>query len=296
MKNKWYKGRFGVKELESTSEFVPRKYKVTAFDLRKFGLPSVPVVGQTSRQQVDRPSPWHVHKNCVEFVYCAAGGCGYESGGEIFHLMPGMMFVSRADEEHRQTNCPKGFATFYLHFRPSLSRQSKWFASEFAKLPRLFRCRRSVPLRFAKIMMLAESGRPKTELCIRLQVEMQALLLDILDSKSGAEARVLPDVFEKSAERMRLYPERDYALDELVSETNLSKASYIAMFKAVNGLTPHAYLLSCRVEAAKRLLEKGLKAKEVAERLAFPTPQLFSRTFRDFVGQTPAKWRGQKII
>ena len=296
MNRKWYKGQFGVRTFEPSSEFLPRKYKVKAFDLRKLGIPTVPVVGQTSRLQVDRPSPWHVHRNCVEFVYCLAGGCEYESGGKIFRLMPGMMFVSRADEEHRQVSCPKGYATFYLLFRPSASRQSKWFASEFAKLPRLFRCKHSVPLSFGKIMMLAESGRSKTELFIRLQTELQSLLLEILDSKVGSAARVLPDVFVKAAERMRLYPERDYALDDLVSEAKVSKSSYIAMFKAVNGFTPHAYLLSCRVEAAKNLLGNGLSVKEVAARLAFPTPQLFSRTFRHFAGLTPAKWRGRKII
>ena len=291
MKRKWHKGRYGVVELASSSEFAPRKYKVKAFDLRQFGVPSVPVVGQTSRRQLDSPSPWHVHRDCVEFVYCAAGGCEYESRGETFRLMPGMMFVSRADEEHRQINCPKGYATFYLHFRPTASRQSRWFAAEFAKMPRLFRCRSSVPVRFGRIMTLAESERPKTERCIRLQAEVQSLLLEILDSKGGSAGKTVPDVFEKTAERMRLHPERDYALDDLVSEAKVSRASYIAMFKAVNGFTPHAYLLSCRVEAAKNLLGKGLSVKEVAERLSFPTPQLFSRTFRHFAGRAPAKWR-----
>lgn len=291
MKRKWHKGRYGVVELASSSEFAPRKYKVKAFDLRQFGVPTVPVIGQTSCRQLDSPSPWHVHRDCVEFVYCAAGGCEYESSGRTFRLMPGMMFVSRKDEEHRQVSRPKGYATFYLHFRPTASRQSRWFAAEFAKMPRLFRCRSSVPARFGKIMMLAESERPKTERCIRLQAEVQSLLLEILDSKGGSAGKTVPDVFEKTAERMRLHPERDYALDDLVSEAKVSKASYIAMFKAVNGFTPHAYLLSCRVEAAKNLLGKGLSVKEVAERLAFPTPQLFSRTFRHFAGQAPAKWR-----
>lgn len=296
MKRKWHKGRYGVAELTSSSEFAPRKYKVRAFDLRRFGVSTVPVVGQTSRRQLDTPSAWHVHRNCVEFVYCAAGGCEYESGGETFRLMPGMMFVSRADEEHRQINCPKGYATFYLHFRPTASRLSGWFAAEFAKMPRLFRCRSSVPLRFGKVMTLAESKRPKTELRIRLQTEVQSLLLEILDSKGGSAGKALPDVFAKAAERMRLHPERDYALDDLVSEANVSKSSYIAQFKAANGFPPHAYLLSCRVEAAKSLLGKGLSLKEVSDRLAFPTPQLFSRTFRHFAGLTPAKWCRRKII
>ena len=64
-----------MKSLDFSDEFTPRVYKAKVFDLREFGVQQVPVVGRTDYRQVDVASPWHVHRNCIEFVYCAAGAC-----------------------------------------------------------------------------------------------------------------------------------------------------------------------------------------------------------------------------
>ena len=81
MKRKWHKDLFGIETLAPSSEFLPRKYKVRVVDLRKFGVPTVPVVGQTSYRRLDEPSGWHVHEGCIELIYCSAGACEYESRG-----------------------------------------------------------------------------------------------------------------------------------------------------------------------------------------------------------------------
>lgn len=73
MKRKWYKGQFGIETLTPTSEFLPRQYRTRLIDLRKFGVPTVPVIGQTSYRHIDNPSCWHVHEGCVELIYCTAG-------------------------------------------------------------------------------------------------------------------------------------------------------------------------------------------------------------------------------
>ena len=290
MKQKWCKGQYGVAVLAPASEFLPRKYKTRIYDLRKLGVPTVPVIGQTSYNRIGEHAGWHVHEGCIEFIYCAAGACEYESGGRRHSLDPGMMFVSRADEEHRQLNCPKGYANFYFLFRPAANRTSHWFGAALAKLPRLISCKRSVPARFARIFALAEGGRTGQELEIRLQTEVQALLLDILDSTARPVAKSSSETIGAIAVRMRQNPERDYPLDELVAESGMSKASFMSLFKAVHGYPPHAYLLSCRVEAAKPLLKRGMPEKEVAVRLGFVAAQNLARAFLNYVGVRPREW------
>ena len=283
-----------MKSLDFSDEFTPRVYKAKVFDLREFGVQQVPVVGRTDYRQVDVASPWHVHRNCIEFVYCAAGACVYESEERRFNLTPGMMFVSRPHEAHRQLECPKGYATFYMLFRPSANETIRWFSDRFAKLPRLFPCIRPVAVRFGKIMALAERGDSSLGARIRIQTLIQSLWLDILDSASLSVKQKVPEVFGAIAERMQAHPERDYPLDDLVAESGVSKASFISLFKMAHGLTPHAYILHCRIEESKRLLEDGLSVKAVADRFGFPTPQHFSRTFRNFVGITPMKWLSRR--
>ena len=285
------KKQCGIMSLVSSDEFVSDvNYRFKVFSLRDFGVPQVPVIGRTNYRQVDAASPWHVHRGCIEFLYCAAGACVYESEGRQFSLIPGTMFVSRPHEAHRQLECPKGHATFYMLFRPSANEIIRWFAERFAKLPRLIPCSRSVSVRFVKVIELAERGDLSLGTRIRIQTLIRSLWLDIIDSASLSVRQKIPDVFTAIAERIKAYPERDYPLDGLVAESGVSKASFISLFKAANGLAPHAYLLHCRVEESKRLLGAGLSVKAAADRLGFPTAQHFSRTFRNFVGITPMKW------
>ncbi len=147
-------------------------------------------------------------------------------------------------------------------------------------------------MRFGKIIALAERGGASEGDCIRMKTYIHSLWLDILDSAATSVRQKVPESFGAIAERMRNHPERDYPLDGLVAESGVSKSSFITLFKTAHGLTPHAFLLQCRIEAAKRFLEDGFSVKAVADRFGFPSAQHFSRTFRNFVGVTPLKWRG----
>ena len=58
------------------------------------------------------------------------------------------------------------------------------------------------------------------------------------------------------------------------------------------GKTPHEYLLSCRIGAAKRLLwDTEVPIAEVAERAGFGTQQYFGRVFKKATGKTPGAYR-----
>ena len=284
----------GYRELSVQDEFEPRPYKVKVFNLGKFGVPCVPSVSQTSHHRRIDTSSFHVHRGCIEFIYCSAGASEYESEGKTFRLSPGMMFVSRPHEAHRHIDLPKGHATFCMMFKTSGDRTVKWFAERFSKLPRLFACSQSVATLFGRIFALAERGDTSLGSCIRMQALVRTLLLEILDSTSLSVMQRIPEVFGAIGERMRMHPERDYPLDGLVAEAGVSKASFISLFKKANGLPPRAYLLRCRVEEAKSLLEKGFAVKAVADGLGFATAQHFSRTFRNFAGNTPKKWLAAK--
>ena len=289
-KPKAHKELSGITVLDSSDEFAPKVFKVRAFNLGEFGIHQIPSIAQTSHHKKDIPSIWHVHKRCIEFIYCVSGTCEYESEGRRFSLTPGMMFLSRPHESHRQLVMPKGYSTFVMMFRPSGNKTIQWFADEFAKLPRLFSCSQSVAVRFGRIFALAERGDKSLGACLRMNMLVQSLLFEILDSASLSITRKIPAVFGEIAERMRKHPERDYPLDGLVAESGVSKALFMALFKKANGLAPHSYLVYCRIEESKKLLRKGLAVKIVADRFGFTTSSHFSRTFRNFVGTTPKMW------
>lgn len=67
---------------------------------------------------------------------------------------------------------------------------------------------------------------------------------------------------------------------------------YIAyLFKKEIGISPSKYIVSVRIEAAKRLLEQPtMLQKDVAQKVGFSDPLYFSRVFRDFVGMSPSRF------
>lgn len=81
-------------------------------------------------------------------------------------------------------------------------------------------------------------------------------------------------------------------LSELAAEAGLSRMHFAAQFRAATGCSPHAYLLSRRIEAAKTLLAEGDTALvQVALRVGFLAQSHFTTVFKRLTGETPGRWR-----
>lgn len=287
------KGRgVSYRRLDSESEFLPRWNHPHVVDLTKFGVRWLPVVGQTSVQRIAEPADWHAHRDCAEIIYCQTGSCEYECGGKTYQLRPGRIFVTRPDVPHRQCSRPKGFKTYYLHFRKVPGQEPQWLYDRLAALPTVFNGGSTLAMRFARLLSLAESGasRDEVELRLRIRTEATALLLAILDSKTLPIRCKLSKSVLQVANRMKECPEQDYPLPDQAKEAGESVVGFIRKFKAATGFPPHAYLLSCRIERAKSHLRRGRSIAAVSDMLRFPTTQHFSSTFKRIVGQTPTAW------
>ncbi|HOX32032.1 MAG TPA: AraC family transcriptional regulator [Spirochaetales bacterium] len=76
-------------------------------------------------------------------------------------------------------------------------------------------------------------------------------------------------------------------VEELAQLAGLSKHRFIRAFSAAYGLTPHAYILSARVNRAKRQLAAGEALSKAAYENGFCDQSHFSRAFASRVGLTP---------
>ncbi|MEI2577672.1 AraC family transcriptional regulator [Scytonema sp. PRP1] len=85
---------------------------------------------------------------------------------------------------------------------------------------------------------------------------------------------------------------QDLSLAELAAVVNLSPNYFVTLFKRSTGLSPHQYVIHCRVERAKALLaENKLPIIEVCDRVGFQNPSHFTAVFRRFMGTTPKAYR-----
>jgi AraC-like DNA-binding protein len=95
----------------------------------------------------------------------------------------------------------------------------------------------------------------------------------------------------RAAEFIRDNYSRAIGLDEICSAASLSASYLIRAFKDEYGMTPHAYLINCRIEFSRAQLRRGRPIAEVALAAGFSDQAHLQRCFKKFVAATPGQYR-----
>ena len=83
----------------------------------------------------------------------------------------------------------------------------------------------------------------------------------------------------------------EISIQRLAAVAELSGCHFARMFKQSTGLSPHQYLLHCRIARAKQLLlNKSLSLAEVALQAGFCDQGHLTRAFRQLQGTTPGAY------
>ena len=95
----------------------------------------------------------------------------------------------------------------------------------------------------------------------------------------------------------------DSNLDKPISAADLANAAGVSQtalqksFRKAFGTTVGKYILSMKMQTAKRLLcEEDLSVKEVAARTGFSTPNYFCQTYHAFYGHAPNRDRKKQGV
>ena len=82
--------------------------------------------------------------------------------------------------------------------------------------------------------------------------------------------------------------EQDLSLIELAAIAQMSPHYFSHLFKQSTGMTPHQYVIRCRVECAKELLlQRKLTIAEIAYKVGFANQSHLNRHFKRLLGVTP---------
>jgi len=94
------------------------------------------------------------------------------------------------------------------------------------------------------------------------------------------------------ADYIQIHCDRNLSLIELANLAQMSLYYFARSFKQQIGLSPHQYLLRCRVERAKALLlQNELTVTEIAHRVGFADQSHLNRHFKQLTGLAPKQWR-----
>jgi AraC family transcriptional regulator len=98
-------------------------------------------------------------------------------------------------------------------------------------------------------------------------------------------------------EHLRKHPAESVSLADLAAQADMSRFHFLRAFKREFGLTPHAYQLQLRVEAAAALLRAtDMSCTAIAYEVGFSSASGLSTSFAKRYGQSPDRWRNQGLV
>ena len=90
--------------------------------------------------------------------------------------------------------------------------------------------------------------------------------------------------------------EKDITLEEISAAVRLSPTYFSHLFHEVTGISFKKYLITMRIEYAKRMLEeRDMQILDIGYECGFNTPSQFIRAFKSITGITPTEYRSSKI-
>ena len=258
---------------------------------------------------------WHRNEG-IELTYLARGRTEFMVEKESFLLESGHLTVTRPWQEHRVGNPNVGACR--LHWlildvgvrRPDQTwRWPAWLILPPADLRRLttllshneqpvWRANAEIGGCFEKIAKLVEGAAPAA-VQTRLQLYINELflaLLELLQKKNVvldshlASTRRSVEMFLSALPQHVAHP---WTLDEMAYQCGLGASAFGAYCKQISNLSPARFLMRCRVDAARRLLDThpDLTVTGVALACGFHSSQYLATVFRRFTGRTPREIR-----
>ncbi|MBQ9773479.1 MAG: helix-turn-helix transcriptional regulator [Clostridia bacterium] len=129
---------------------------------------------------------------------------------------------------------------------------------------------------------------------LKLGAALLSLLL-LLTEEARAQALTI-DPIHRALRDAKRFIEAHYAepikLSDVAAAVSLSPSYLHARFSDQYAITPHEYLLQCRIKAAKDLLCMSDRSiLEIAEACGFANQQYLGTVFKQAVGLSPGKFR-----
>ncbi|OYU79443.1 MAG: AraC family transcriptional regulator [Burkholderiales bacterium PBB5] len=225
--------------------------------------------------------------------YVQSGSFSYACRGRHFELVPGSVLLGRPGDEYRCThdhhrggdNC----LAFFID--PAL-------ADEVGARPGVWQSGGLPPI--AALVTLGELARSASQRPDGPRVDEVgvALATKVADLVSGHER---PLARPAAADRRRAlglaqwieaHASEDIDLEALARQAGLSVYHCLRMFSSVLGVTPHQYLLRCRLRrAAQLLVDADRPITEIALDVGFADLSNFVRSFQRAAGMSPRAYR-----
>lgn len=225
---------------------------------------------------------------CVKASYVVArierGRSEWWAHGKLWHSAPGSIQLKGPGDVHRDV-AHDGPITFQVIVLPASEFDALRDEGRTIALPHL-----SLGDERARAFhRLHEAIDGRAERLV-LEVAVAEAASALVRLKSNASHHTRP--VRRAMEYLRDHIRDSVTLDDLARHAGLDKFHLCRAFRAQIGMPPHTYLTNLRVARARKLLDRGVSASEVASLVGFYDQSQLNRHFRRIVGTTPGRYTG----
>ncbi len=235
----------------------------------------------------------HMHK-ALSIGAIEKGEVLYDVNGKTAVLAPGALLVINPETLHVCNPATKTGRSYYmLHLDTDWCcqvQQSMWEVNQFVAVEsirvddnQLYEqyCRTMAYLMDEKILL-----QEKEQMLFDLAVEIFSIAC-----KPQAIKKDRSDNIETLKKLLSDDLQKDLPLNSLANQMEVNPYTLIRSFKAVTGITPHAYRMNCRIERARELLRQGWDITDTALECGFFDQSHFHRHFKAMTTITPHAYR-----
>jgi len=238
--------------------------------------------------------PPHTHES---FTVALVTGGSYlvRAAAKVFVAKPGAVIFLNPGEVHSGAPGERGGWTMRsMHLNADSVRE--YIMKEFEQAN--FRFTRQLWARdqilanyFYRLHRSAETNRRSKEACSLYHQLMGHFVkfYSEFDGRSAAEKDAFTGITSKAKLFMRDNLGAKLLLDDIASQTGLSKFYFLKIFGETEGITPHAWLTQQRIERSADILRTNCDARlsDVAVKVGFSDQAHFTREFKKIIGLTP---------
>ena len=270
------------------------------------GVDGIPVLGVNKARNMSAGAELHRHA-AMEITVCEHGAVKFDADGRAWTLLPGTVFVTQPGSVHRLRSNVRGSVLRWIFvtlpkkgdtFLGLSKDDSAILAKRLRGLDEWLYRLTATDLRLI-CDLLDDYERPSaaSEMrLVRFRADALKFLLAVIDSSPVQSDVPTASRIYSIIMQMRREPEKEYPVEKLIAETQMSETSLASAFKRDTGQTPHEFLVTCRIRKAMDILSKDPSARitDLATDLGFASSQHFAARFRRETGKTPSEWRAQR--
>jgi AraC-like DNA-binding protein len=278
-------------------------------DFRPLHIRGALVLGRYQYNKAHPAVPLHQHDHSIEICYLARGEQIYRVGREDFHVRGGDIFLTFPNEPHSTGRTPEQRGDLYwllVNMAPDrrgflgceLAEGRRLRASLLAIRPRHFKGSPALKTLLDDVFTTFKN----TDFAFRktaLVISLVRFLLEILEcnrcsrNPTGPSSEILAI---QSYIQAHLSGETTLHLAELAAHAGMSLSRFKARFRQETGIPPAEYVLRCKVEKAKEMLQETRTVTQIAYELGFSSSQHFATVFRRYTGQPPGQLKKLKAL